>query len=123
MRENVATPEGRALGAEIARLCDQEAIRLARDGRCATCACRAGDHLANGSPETLMSFVKCIAEREPFWCHEADRPCAGWLLMRFGNDETVPLPWDHVDGTDAQGIEAGTAMTEGHGPKDESPVA
>lgn len=100
MRQNVATPEGRALGVEIAWLCDQEAVRLARDGRCATCACRAGDHPANGSPETLMSFVKCIAEREPFWCHEEDRPCAGWSLMRFGAGETVPVPWDHVVGAD-----------------------
>ena len=100
MRENIATPEGRELGAEIARLCEQEAQRLARDGRCATCACRAGGHVANGSPETLMTFVKCIAEREPFFCHEEDRPCAGYLLMRFDSDKTVEVPWDSIPDAD-----------------------
>lgn len=101
MRLNVATPEGRALGKELARLCDGAAAELGKDGRCSTCAFRAGDHLANGSPETLMSAVKCIVERETFWCHEHERPCAGWSLMRFPADEALPVPWDHVAGADA----------------------
>jgi hypothetical protein len=107
MRENVTTPEGRALGVEIARLADREALDSGRDGRCATCAFRAGDHLANGSPETLMSAIKCIAEREPFWCHEEDKPCAGWSLMRFPVGETVPLPWDYIGGADEQSERTG----------------
>ncbi len=98
MRENKATPEGRELGEQLARLCDGEAKRHSKDGRCATCAFRAGDHLANGSPETLMTALKCAAEREPFWCHEQDQPCAGWALMRFGAAETVALPWDYIGG-------------------------
>ena len=99
-RENMATEEGRALGHELARLCDDEADRRGIDGRCSTCAFRAGDHLANGSPETLMTALKCAMEREPFWCHEADQPCAGWLLMRAPSNETVSVPWVAVTGFD-----------------------
>ena len=95
---NIATDEGRALGKELARLCDGEAAKAGRDGRCDTCAFRAGDHVANGSVETLMTALKCVAEREPFWCHEHDRPCAGWRMMRF--QEAVEMPWDYVGGTD-----------------------
>ena len=101
MRENVATSEGRELGAHLARLCDREAESQGKDSRCHTCAFRAGDHVANGSPETLMTALKCAVEREPFWCHEHDRPCAGWLLLRSGTDSTVALPWDYVGGADA----------------------
>jgi hypothetical protein len=99
---NSATPEGRELGAHLARLCDQEAKKAGRDERCSTCAFRAGEHLANGSVETLMSAVKCMAEREPFWCHEHDRPCAGWQMMRFDADATVAMPWDHVPGMEEE---------------------
>lgn len=98
-RENVTTPEGRELGAQMARLCDKLAVEQGRDGRCATCAFRAGDHLANGSPETLMTALKCAIERAPFWCHEHDQPCAGWRLMRFEN--ALAAPWEAVDGVDA----------------------
>lgn len=100
MRPNLVTNEGRELGAELARLCDVEASRQGRDGRCATCAFRVGDHLANGSPETLMGALKCVVEREPFWCHEHDQPCAGWLLMRSPAGQIINVPWDHVDGAD-----------------------
>lgn len=98
VRENAVTAEGRELGAQLARLCDSEAKRTGRDGRCDTCAFRAGDHLANGSPETLMTAFKCAAERTPFWCHEHDRPCAGWLLMRF--NAPVEMPWPIIEGAD-----------------------
>lgn len=99
MRPNEATPEGRALGRELARLCDAE-LSGKVDDRCETCACRAGDHLANGSPETLMGFVKCVLERTPFWCHERDAPCAGWLAMRSPPSQVRKVPWGHVDGSD-----------------------
>jgi hypothetical protein len=33
MRENAATPDGRELGAQLARLCDVEAGRTGHDGR------------------------------------------------------------------------------------------
>jgi len=76
---NVATPEGRELGHEMARLADNEYARTGRDSRCETCAFRGGEHLANGSVATLMSAVKCFAEQTPFYCHETDRPCGGWV--------------------------------------------
>lgn len=84
----------------MARLCDGEAERTGRDGRCSTCAFRAGDHIANGSPETLMTALKCAMEREPFWCHEHDQPCSGWLLFRFPAHATVQAPWPVIDGAD-----------------------
>ena len=97
---NRITPEGWQLGKEVARLVDKEAATQGRDGRCWTCAARAGDHLANGSPATLMSLLKCAAEREPFWCHERDEPCRGWLLMRAEAGEEREMPWSHIGGVD-----------------------
>jgi hypothetical protein len=100
MRQNQRTPEGIALGEQMARLCDVE-LADKPDNRCATCAFRRGDHLANGSPETLMIATKCLLERTPFWCHEEeDRPCAGWLAMRAPADGAMEMPWDHVGGAD-----------------------
>jgi hypothetical protein len=83
---NAATPEGRELGAELARLADAEYQRTGRDSRCETCAFRSGEHLANGSAATLMSAVKCIAERTPFYCHETDRPCGGWVATQEASE-------------------------------------
>jgi len=100
MIPNAAAPEGRELGAHLARLCDVEAKSKGRDGRCGTCAFRAGDHLANGSPVTLMSALKCALEDEPFWCHEHDHACAGWALLRVPKGEEQCAPWDHVSGRD-----------------------
>jgi hypothetical protein len=62
--QNVATPEGRELGRELARMADGEFARTGRDSRCETCAFRLGDHAANGSVASLMSAVKCIAEAD-----------------------------------------------------------
>lgn len=124
--ENTATPEGRELGAILAGWCDKEAETQGRDDRCSTCAFRAGDHLANGSPVTLMSALKCAMEREPFWCHETDVPCAGWSLMRLSPEATLTMPWDHTPGRDAehpapaepttvtQNNVVGSAQSEGH---------
>jgi hypothetical protein len=99
LRPNTATEEGRELGRQMARLCDTE-LSGKRDDRCATCAFRSGDHVANGSPETLMTALKCAMEGEVFWCHEHDRACAGWAAFRFPKDKLVKAPWDYVSGTD-----------------------
>lgn len=98
--ENRATDEGRALGAHLARFADIEASKFGRDDRCSTCAFRAGDHIANGSPETLMTALKCVMEREVFWCHEHARPCAGYQLLKVGKGATIEMPWDAIDGFD-----------------------
>ena len=99
-RPNVATPEGQQLGAQMARLCDGEMAKRDRDDRFETCAFRAGDHVANGSPETLMTALRCAMERTPFWCREHDRACAGWAVMQFPKGEEMQAPWDGVDGVD-----------------------
>lgn len=98
-RPNLATDEGRELGKHMARLCDVE-LDGKEDRRCATCAFRAGDHLANGSPETLMTAIKCAAEGRPFWCHETDKPCAGWIAMRAPEDAQITAPWEYVEGAE-----------------------
>jgi hypothetical protein len=95
---NRTTPEGRELGRHMARFCDQELVGKS-DHRCRTCAFRAGDHLANGSPETLMTALKCALEDTPFWCHEAARPCAGWAALRC-KGSPIEVPWDAVEGRD-----------------------
>lgn len=105
MRQNVRTENGIELGKQMARLCDvEEAAHSTKRKRCSTCAFRAGDHIANGSPETLMNALKCVMERKVFWCHVIgkngeQRPCAGWRLMVA--DTAVQMPWDFVPGQDA----------------------
>lgn len=98
-RPNARTPSGIALGREMARICDGE-LAGKRDDRCQTCAFRHGDHIANGSPETLMTALKCAMEGTPFWCHEHDRACSGWALMRFPKGTCIEAPWDAVEGRD-----------------------
>ncbi len=91
---NLPTPEGRLLGAELARLTDVEEARVRErfprhHRRCNDCAFRAGTD-PNGCPETLMDAVKALAENVPFYCHKAFTPegaprllCAGYaILMR-----------------------------------------
>ena len=102
---NLSTEDGRALGMELARLCDIEAKRNPSvRKRCKTCAFRPGNHLANGSSATLMTALKCVMERTVFQCHEIDRPCAGWRLLV--SDINLPMPWDFVEGADKPGVAA-----------------
>lgn len=102
---NRATPEGRELGVEMARLCDnaEPAARLKAPTllpRCSSCAFRAGPHLANGSPQTQMDAMKCVMEGRQFDCHEpgrADDMCSGWLMMVLAEERSdfreTPWPW------------------------------
>lgn len=99
---NLPTAEGRALGAEVARLADiAEAKMLARfpgqRRRCDDCAFRAGS-IPNGCPSTLMDAIKAGIEREPFWCHagatETEEPifvCAGWLAWALDTEDDASL--------------------------------
>jgi hypothetical protein len=96
---NTASPEGRELGFHLARLCNK-ALQGRQDNRCATCAFRNGEHLANGSGPTLMNAVKCLMENKAFHCHEHDRVCAGYLAMCDPKSPPVEMPWGFVEGTD-----------------------
>ena len=104
---NKATAEGRKLGQEMARLCDsaEPDARLQTPDlppRCSSCAFRAGQHVANGSSETLMDAVKCLVEGVEFQCHEPARkgqPCSGWAMMMLAGDgfNVGIAPWPFSD--------------------------
>lgn len=105
---NRATPEGAELGKYMAKFCDQ-AEPVARlkvpdlPPRCNSCAFREGKHVANGSPETQMTALKCVMEGIPFECHEPGRegqPCSGWAMMMLAHQEGytfTKVPWDFPD--------------------------
>lgn len=104
---NRRTADGTALGNELARLCDDAEPRARLKvpdipPRCNSCAFRAGPHVANGSPETLMDALKCAMEGVEFKCHEPSRkdwPCAGWMMMMLSQEDSGPLsvPWPFSD--------------------------
>jgi hypothetical protein len=105
MERNRPTREGRALGVEIARLCDQEEAKQARmltpaiPERCRTCAFRGGT-FPNGCGATLMDALQCIVEGLDFYCHETGRAgqlCAGFQMMRFDSTFAVDWPWFTTD--------------------------
>ena len=107
---NHTTPEGRELGAQMAKWCDdaEPAARLRMPElppRCSSCAFRAGPHLANGSPLTLMDALKCLVEGHEFQCHDVHRegsPCSGWAMFMLANDRADfgVAPWDFTSGVD-----------------------
>ena len=76
-----ATAEGKALGAELARLYVVE-LGDRIDLRCTDCALRPGT-VPNGAPETLLDLVKCIFEGDRnFTCHvRPDLLCAGYAIL------------------------------------------
>ena len=101
---NLPTPEGREAGAHLARLSDAtEAELIAFFGglppvcvRCADCACRLGTN-PNGSPQTIVDFVQCLQDKEPFYCHlgiaedgEPKRVCGGWLSAMVDLSDPAP---------------------------------
>lgn len=87
------SPEGKALGAQTARLADAECASLAQkhdepDERCKTCAFRAGT-VPNGCFQTQSDAMKAAIEGVPFMCHSHqdaggnyDRICHGWFAVR-----------------------------------------
>lgn len=104
---NRPTPEGQELGKIMAKWCDdaEPKARLKMPElppRCNSCACRPGPHVANGSPETQMEFLKCIMEGYEFYCHEPAREgqlCSGWAMFMLAKDdaEFVKVPWDFME--------------------------
>jgi hypothetical protein len=49
-----------------------------------------------------MTALKAALEREPFWCHESNRLCAGWLAMRSGKGDEMIAPWPYAEGADEE---------------------
>lgn len=87
----IATEAGHELGRHLARLCDA-AEPLARDfgldmePRCASCPFRAGPHVPNGSPRTLMDAIRKTRTGEALECNEPERAeegCTGWAIFLF----------------------------------------
>lgn len=92
---NVPTPEGRALGAQLARLFEAERPKtLARFPNapepCKSCAYRAGT-FPNGCPETVIEALYCAVDGIPFYCHmdmkdgKPTKLCAGWATLQGGD--------------------------------------
>jgi hypothetical protein len=96
---NEPTREGFEQGYFMARFVDAEEAKepLANGSkRCATCAFRQGTY-PNGSPVTQMDALKCVMEGVPFLCHEEDKPCAGWAILRRGSEGTHGMSWPFSD--------------------------
>lgn len=104
------SPEGRAMGAQLARLADRSCAALAQQGeaddRCKSCAFRAGT-VPNGCLQTQMDALKAVVENVPFHCHQHDRKgsvCHGWFAaqvaithaerMRGQRRPAITIPWD-----------------------------
>jgi hypothetical protein len=91
---NIPTPEGRALGAQLARFFDLEYPKAKAKfpsiaERCKSCAFRLGT-FPNGCLETSLDALRCSVSGEPFYCHmdmEDGKPtklCAGWAVLQGG---------------------------------------
>lgn len=97
------SPEGQALGQQMARLFDIAEKRLTDAGetiprtplteldeRCKTCAFRAGT-VPNGCAQTQIDVSKCAAEGIPFYCHQHQgQLCRGWVVTRAGLRDVLP---------------------------------
>jgi len=110
---NRPSPEGRAVGDNLARFADAEEKRWRKEMgfvpvRCASCAFRKGTY-PNGCLSTVSDAMKCSMQRIPFYCHhdvklkrEDQDPktiCGGWILLHNGN-EPVRAPWPWSNGKD-----------------------
>lgn len=101
------TPSTIEAGRHVARLADNAVARVTAmgdpDERCSTCAFRLGTP-ANQCGDTLSDAMKCIVEREPFYCHDKKRkgrPCHGWfaaVVATKGMPQTkAPWPFSHEE--------------------------
>ena len=86
------SPQGKAMGLQMARLADAENANLEREGemdeRCKTCAFTAGT-VPNGCFQTQSDVLKAVVEDKLFMCHahkdkhgNYDKVCHGWFLVR-----------------------------------------
>ncbi len=99
MTVNAPTPEGIALGRELARFFDIEQPKVEAQfpgstERCKSCAFREGTY-PNGCPETVVDALDCAVTGKPFYCHvglvdgEPKRLCAGWAVLQGGDIATA----------------------------------
>lgn len=106
LTRNRPTPEGQALGEQLARFADTaDASIRAEDPawpeRCTTCAFRLGT-IPNGCPTTVMDALKCVTEHIEFQCHERkpEHPCMGWAsLVKTSASAPVKAFWPFSDET------------------------
>lgn len=105
---NKPSPEGRKVGALLARLTDK-AFEQFKDADppfqqpCTTCAFRGGS-FPNGCAETVMDAIKCVMEGVPFYCHETKDCkdlCKGWYVAQasvIGQPKLeTPWPFSHEE--------------------------
>lgn len=101
------TPISIEAGQQVARLAENAVARVAAmgdpDERCSTCAFRLGTQ-PNQCGDTLSDAMKCIIEREPFYCHDKKRigrPCHGWfavsVVTRGMPAGKAPWPFSHEE--------------------------
>ena len=103
------TPEGQALGAQMARLAAKAIAEQRKQfpkmkDPCATCAFRAGT-IPNGCPQTAMDAMKCLVEGVPFMCHHGTKDeagnfnemCVGWFAsysaISLSGGLKIECPW------------------------------
>lgn len=90
-RRNTPTERGRELGRLLGALTDRAEIEVRQrfpnhTPRCKSCAFTAGT-FPNGCEETLLDAIKCLADGNPFYCHQhfdddgsPQDLCAGWVI-------------------------------------------
>lgn len=94
-------------GAHMARLAETAVAQVAAmgepDERCSTCAFREGT-IPNQCADTISDAMKCVVEREPFYCHDKSRPravCHGWytavVVTKDVPKVTAPWPFSHQE--------------------------
>lgn len=102
------TPEGKAIGEQVARLTETMVNELEQKGisdqRCKTCAFRQGT-VPNGCIQTQADALKCVMEGNLFICHQNLKnptPCFGYMAARAaiikandGNDVREEMPWKY----------------------------
>lgn len=91
---------GAQLGDMLARFFERELSDQPNEirERCSTCAFRPGT-LPNQSAGTLMNALKCVVERDPFFCHEKGREgchCVGYDVMTKKKSAPGKAFWDFI---------------------------